>query len=576
MHRVVLIGATGFFGRRLAERLAAIPEIALVVTSRNESRARQAADAIEHSHASPSVSFLAFERDDPASLDRLRTLSPWLVIDASGPFQSTDYRLARAVLEMDAHWIDLADARDYVLGFEAELDGTARRRGLVARAGASSTPALSDAVVASLTRGWRRVDTVDIAIAPGGAGDVGEAVISAILSYAGSPIAIFSEGQRTVTCGWGSVRRCRIDGLGVRYLSPVETADADLLASRFAITSRVAFYAGLESRIEQFGLLCLAKLRRFGVVGDFRRLAPLLRSARKVTSFAASDRGGMTVDCAGLDQDGRQICSQWKLIAEKGAGPSVPILPALALVRSLLRGEVDAGAGAAVGILPLNAIETEMIAPSLRTSRSSTVNGRDLSLFADACGADAYRALPRPLRAFHDADGVAVWSGKADIDVSRNPLARCVRFAFGFPPAGRDVPITVSVDRRAGQEIWTRNFAGRRFASHLTHEGGDVVSERFGPFKILLRINAVGEQIEMPVIGWSWGPVALPRALAPKSDTREFVDDRGRFRFDVAIGLPLIGQVAHYRGWLEPKVARTRNFQESVPAEARNIATTNL
>lgn len=359
MRRVVLIGAIGFFGRRLADRLATTPQIALVVTSRDEARARQAAEAILVSHASASVISLAFERDGPESLERLRALSPWLVIDASGPFQSADYRLARAVLDMGAHWIDLADALDYLLEFEATLDGFARSRGLVARAGASSTPALSDAVVASLTRGWRRIDTVDIAITPGGAGDVGEAVIGAILSYAGSPVAIFSEGQPAATYGWGSVRRSRIDGLGVRYLSPVETADADLLPARFAITSRVAFYAGLESRVEQFGLLCLAKLRQIGVAGDLRRLAPLLRSARKLTSVTASDRGGMTVDCAGLDGDGRQICAQWKLIAEQGTGPNVPILPALALVRALLKGEVTSGAGPAVGILPLDAIEAE-------------------------------------------------------------------------------------------------------------------------------------------------------------------------------------------------------------------------
>jgi len=283
----------------------------------------------------------------------------------------------------------------------------------------------------------------------------------------------------------------------------------------------------------------------------------------------ASDRGGMTVDCAGLDSDGRQICAQWKLIAEKGAGPNVPILPALALVRALLKGEVTSGAGPAVGILPLDAIEAEMPSPSLRTSRSSSVNDHGASLFAEACGADAYRTLTRPLRAFHDNDGVPVWAGKANIDVSRNLLARCVRFAFGFPPAGRDVPITVSVDRRAGQETWTRNFAGQRFTSRLTHESGNVVSERFGPFKILLAIKALDERIEMPVIGWRLGPIALPRALAPKSDTREFVDERGRFWFDVAIGLPLIGQLAHYRGWLEPKILPARDFQDGEVAAVR-------
>jgi hypothetical protein len=63
--------------------------------------------------------------------------------------------------------------------------------------------------------------------------------------------------------------------------------------------------------------------------------------------------------------------------------------------------------------------------------------------------------------------------------------------------------------------------------------------------------------------------------LAPRSDTREFVDDLGRFRFDVAIGLPLIGQLAHYRGWLEPKVTAAQALASADPTEARKVATTS-
>ena len=208
----------------------------------------------------------------------MQALSPWLVIDASGPFQSASYDLARATLDLGAHWIDLADARDYLLGFEAALDPIARRKGLVARAGASSTPALSTAVVEDLTRRWQRLDSVDIAIMPGGAGRVGIAVIRAILSYAGTTIETYREGARADVTGWGSVRRMCVPGLGVRYLSPVATADAALLPERFAVTSRVAFYAGLELRLEQFGLLLLAKLRQHGFVKSIEPLAPLLES----------------------------------------------------------------------------------------------------------------------------------------------------------------------------------------------------------------------------------------------------------------------------------------------------------
>jgi saccharopine dehydrogenase-like NADP-dependent oxidoreductase len=373
LRRIVLIGATGFFGRRLAQHLAAIDGIELVLTSRDEVRACSVAQAIGNKRPNAKIDAMAFDHDDPHRLERLVELSPWLVIDASGPFQSASYDLARAALDVGAHWIDLADARDYLIGFEAALDPIARRKGLVARAGASSTPALSTAVVEDLTRHWQRLDSVDIAIMPGGAGRVGTAVIRAILSYAGTAIETYREGARAEVTGWGSAQRTCVPGLGVRYLSPVETADAALLPERFKVTSRVAFYAGLESPLEQFGLLLLAKLRQHGFIKSIEPLAPLLHSARRVTGLFASDRGAMTVDCAGLDADGRPISSRWHLLAESGAGPNVPVLPAMALTRALIRGGVEPGAG--IALLPLQAIEAEMLAPALKTTRTAIKTG---------------------------------------------------------------------------------------------------------------------------------------------------------------------------------------------------------
>jgi len=60
------------------------------------------------------------------------------------------------------------------------------------------------------------------------------------------------------------------------------------------------------------------------------------------------------------------------------------------------------------------------------------------------------------------------------------------------------------------------------------------------------------ETLSMEIVGWSLGPMPLPRSLAPTINAREWVDEQGRFRFDVAIGAPVIGQIVHYRGWLLP------------------------
>ncbi len=257
--KLLLIGATGVFGARLARQLALCDGIALSVASRDASRAAGLAAAIGHG-ATAGVTGVAF--DNRRDLQQLATMRPWLVIDASGPFQGCDYALAEASLKSGAHFIDLADARDYVLGFAAALDPLARDRNLVALTGASSTPALSSAAVAALTEGWRQIDSVDCAIAPGGASDVGLSVTAAILSYAGRPVAVFRDGQPQHTVGWGSVERRDFPGLGRRFVSPVETPDSELLPKFFGVREQVRFFAGLESPLEHFGLLALARSDR--------------------------------------------------------------------------------------------------------------------------------------------------------------------------------------------------------------------------------------------------------------------------------------------------------------------------
>jgi hypothetical protein len=44
----------------------------------------------------------------------------------------------------------------------------------------------------------------------------------------------------------------------------------------------------------------------------------------------------------------------------------------------------------------------------------------------------------------------------------------------------------------------------------------------------------------------------LPAFLTPTCEAKEFVDDSGRFNFDVRISMPGIGLLTHYRGWLTP------------------------
>ncbi len=557
-HTILIIGATGVFGSRLAAHLARTEGFELLLASRSLARAMDLVRRLSHrSETKAALVPVALDAGRNGNLAPvLAETRPNVVVDCSGPFQALDYSTPMAAFAAGAHFVDLADARHYLLGFEAALDHQFRSSGLVALAGASSSPALAAAAVSSLTLGWRRVDRIDVAIAPGGQSEIGEAAVAAALSYCGRPVPIIANGAIDSAIGWGEQRRLTIEELGQRVVAPVETADAELLARRYPSASNIRFWAGLESTLEQRGLGLFARLRQRGLIERTERLAAILAKCRRLTRLTTSSTGGMLVCVAGLDANGVWTEADWRLIARNNDGPHVPPSPAAAAVRAILDGAMVPGARPALDF-PLAAIEAEFRPYAIETHRvvQRAANG----FVREAVGAEAFEALPAAIRSFHQLDAPVVWSGRADIDGATGWFARQVARTIGLPATGRDVPVSVACERQAcctsrpPAETWTRTFAGKRFVSKLVIEGDNSVTERFGPLTFRIGLAASNGRLHFPVTAWRLGPLPLPAMLAPRSDAHEWQDEQGRFNFDVRLSLPLLGTLAHYRGWLTPQ-----------------------
>jgi len=150
--RVLVLGGYGTFGERICRTLSADSTIRVIVAGRDGARASRLAVRLQEGYPGCGAEYLACD----AGHSRLGWLLAMQRIDAvintAGPFQGQDYRVARACISAGSHYIDLADARDYVCGFTA-LDSMAREHGVLAITGASSVPALSAAVVDVLSSG---------------------------------------------------------------------------------------------------------------------------------------------------------------------------------------------------------------------------------------------------------------------------------------------------------------------------------------------------------------------------------------------------------------------------------------
>ncbi len=112
-------GGYGIFGGRIAEAMARDPRCRVRIVGRNATIGRNLAHRI-------GAEFRAADCGDRESLRRAIEGS-FLVVHAAGPFQGADYRVAELCLELGAHYIDVADAREFVAGI-GRLDEEAPAR----------------------------------------------------------------------------------------------------------------------------------------------------------------------------------------------------------------------------------------------------------------------------------------------------------------------------------------------------------------------------------------------------------------------------------------------------------------
>ncbi len=338
--RVVVLGGGGNFGARICRALQ--QDSGIEVTS-----AGRSATARLDIH-SP-----GFERD-------LGTLRPGLVIHCAGPFQGQYYRVARAALAAGAHYLDLADGREFLARFREQNDAAAKAADRIALSGASTLPALSTAVIDSLRPRFAQMEEIRIVIAPGQRAPRGAATIAGVFSYAGKSFKVLRNGAWRDVWGWQDLQRVHIEGIGTRWAAAGDVPDLELLPARYPGLKTVEFHAALELGIQHLALWTAAGFRRAGLPLLLERwAAPLDKAASWLDAFG-SQRGGMLVSVTGTKPDGGRKRVEWHLVADDGHGPEIPCMAAILLARKIARnGLAERGAHPCMGFLGLREFEPE-------------------------------------------------------------------------------------------------------------------------------------------------------------------------------------------------------------------------
>ena len=192
MKKVLIIGGYGNFGSHIAKSLATEKNIQLCIAGRNINKA---SDLIKDLKATNQA--LPVKLDINANLeDVLQSIQPDIVIHTSGPFQGQNYAVAEACIKYKAHYIDLADGREFVCGINA-LDEGARRVKRLICTGASSVPCFSSAIIDAHINEFEKLEHIDYAIATAQKTNRGLATTAAILSYTGKAFTTIIDGKET-------------------------------------------------------------------------------------------------------------------------------------------------------------------------------------------------------------------------------------------------------------------------------------------------------------------------------------------------------------------------------------------
>jgi hypothetical protein len=372
--RILVLGGYGLFGRHVcmglrrmdlpASAINRTTTIEVWVAGRDAGQAQACvAKVLAMPCAMPQTwHALALDHQADPFAAQLAAMRIDLVIHSAGPFQAQRYHVAEAAIAAGAHYIDLADSRDFVSGICA-LDAAARTAKVTVLSGASSVPAISSAVVTELAIAFSQLDSIDVGISPGNRTERGLATVAAILSYVGAPIPNWRGGKWITAHGWQGLRRFNYPKpAGTRWLVDCDVPDLCLLPAKFPGVQSVRFGAGLEHPLMHFGLYALAWLRRFKLLGNLARLARPMRRASMWFEQYGSDVGVMHVQLRGKNLQGAPHHCRWTLLASAGAGPNVPATPAVAIAAALLMQKTLApGARPCVAEISLAAIQAHWV-----------------------------------------------------------------------------------------------------------------------------------------------------------------------------------------------------------------------
>lgn len=161
---------------------------------------------------------------------------------------------------------------------------------------------------------------------------------------------------------------------------------------------------------------------------------------------------------------------------------------------------------------------------------------------------DSFHQLSHPIRAFHRLRGSHVLHGWVRTEAPTSPFARLLALCLGTPMSPSEGAIRFELDAQPEREVWTRHFPAQTMTSCLSLTRGEI-TEKLGLARLHFDLEEADGRLVMRLKSLRFLGVPCPRWAMPVVIAEE-EGAGGRLHFHVRASVPLIGQVAGYRGYL--------------------------
>ena len=167
---------------------------------------------------------------------------------------------------------------------------------------------------------------------------------------------------------------------------------------------------------------------------------------------------------------------------------------------------------------------------------------------------DASNEIAEPLRSLHATHSIRRAHGQLCIERGHRSIARLLAWMLRLPRANTTAAIELTITPRAASEYWERTFDGRRLDTVQYESRESGLAEHFGLVEFRFDLRATGGSLvyvqREAFLRW---PVRLriPARWAPRVDAREDPAGPTRFRVEVHVVVPAIGELISYVGTIE-------------------------